>query len=76
MRQIYNDRRLFYGAAAGYVPSDNFAPVLTSGANADRRGSRSRGMWLCFQAFVVFPLAVDFQRNYWKDIYLFRSLYN
>ncbi|XP_057520629.1 regulator of nonsense transcripts 1 homolog isoform X2 [Amaranthus tricolor] len=42
-KKIYNDRRLFYGAAAGIVPNDNFAPVLTTGPNADRRGSRARG---------------------------------
>lgn len=44
--QIYNDRRLSYGAAAGIVPNDNFAPVSTTGPNADRRGSRARGMVL------------------------------
>lgn len=42
-KKIYNDRRLFYGAAAGVVPNDNFAPVSTTGASADRRGSRARG---------------------------------
>ncbi|KAL2901632.1 Regulator of nonsense transcripts 1-like protein [Bienertia sinuspersici] len=42
-KKIYNDRRLFYGAAAGIVPNDNFSPASTAGANADRRGSRARG---------------------------------
>ncbi|KAJ8433105.1 hypothetical protein Cgig2_020601 [Carnegiea gigantea] len=41
-KKIYNDRRLFYGAAGG-VPTNDFAPVSTAGANADRRSSRSRG---------------------------------
>lgn len=42
-KKMYNDRRLFYGAAAGFVPNDNFATVSTSGANAERRGGRARG---------------------------------
>lgn len=42
--QIYNDRRLFYGAAAGIVPNDSYTPVSSTGPNADRRGSRARGM--------------------------------
>ncbi|KAK9716247.1 hypothetical protein RND81_06G221000 [Saponaria officinalis] len=39
-KKIYNDRRLFYGAA---IPTDNFAPSSASGANADRRSGRARG---------------------------------
>ncbi|CAO2837910.1 unnamed protein product [Amaranthus hypochondriacus] len=42
-KKIYNDRRLFYGAAASTVPNDNFVPVTSIGPNGDRRGSRGRG---------------------------------
>uniref|UniRef100_A0A803LU96 Helicase ATP-binding domain-containing protein n=1 Tax=Chenopodium quinoa TaxID=63459 RepID=A0A803LU96_CHEQI len=42
-KKIYNDRRLFYGAAAGVVPKDNVSSVSSTGASADRRGSRGRG---------------------------------
>ncbi|KAH9607079.1 hypothetical protein KSS87_005008 [Heliosperma pusillum] len=45
-KKIYNDRRLFYGAAGG-VPSDSFSPA--SGANADRRSGRGRGVGLLGQ---------------------------
>ncbi|XP_074269796.1 regulator of nonsense transcripts 1 homolog [Silene latifolia] len=41
-KKIYNDRRLFYGAAAG-IPGDSFSPVSASGSNADRRNGRGRG---------------------------------
>ncbi|KAL9246906.1 hypothetical protein vseg_020385 [Gypsophila vaccaria] len=41
-KKIYNDRRLFYGAAGG-IPTDNFAPNSANGANADRRSGRARG---------------------------------
>ncbi|XP_074264721.1 regulator of nonsense transcripts 1 homolog [Silene latifolia] len=41
-KKIYNDRRLFYGAAAG-IPNNDFAPISASGANADRRSGRARG---------------------------------
>lgn len=42
--QIYNDRRLFFGGGPGVVPSDNYASVSPSNQNAERRGSRGRGM--------------------------------
>ncbi|XP_074304061.1 regulator of nonsense transcripts 1 homolog [Silene latifolia] len=41
-KKIYNDRRLFYGAAAG-IPNNDFAPISGNGANADRRSGRARG---------------------------------
>lgn len=44
--QIYNDRRLFFGGGPGIVPGDSFGSVPSSGANADRRSGRSRGMKL------------------------------
>ena len=44
LAQMYNDRRLFFGGGPGVVPSDNYSSVSPSNQNAERRGSRGRGM--------------------------------
>ncbi|KAL9242728.1 hypothetical protein vseg_016701 [Gypsophila vaccaria] len=41
-KKIYNDRRLFYGAAVG-MPNDSFAPIPGTGSNTDKRSGRARG---------------------------------
>lgn len=40
--QIYNDRRLLFGAGANVLPNDSFGSVPSS-PNADRRVNRSKG---------------------------------
>ncbi|KAG0473062.1 hypothetical protein HPP92_014919 [Vanilla planifolia] len=42
-KQIYSDRRLFFGAGPGIVPGDNFGAVNSSNQNADKRGGRVKG---------------------------------
>lgn len=44
LKQIYNDRRLFFGGGPGVVPSDSYGSVASSGQSSDRRSGRGRGM--------------------------------
>ncbi|KAF8380638.1 hypothetical protein HHK36_028127 [Tetracentron sinense] len=48
VRQIYNDRRLFFGSGPGIVPNDNYGSVSSSSPNADKRGSRTKGPHMPF----------------------------
>ncbi|GAB2296615.1 Regulator of nonsense transcripts 1-like protein [Dionaea muscipula] len=45
-KKIYNDKRLFYGAALGTLPNDNYRPAGAGSMNSDRRGSRARGLYV------------------------------
>lgn len=53
VKQIYNDRRLYFGGAPGAGPADSFGPIGSTSSNVDKRGGRAKGKIVHMQRYIL-----------------------